>query len=309
MTIGGPFDTTWRWPNIGTPSRVEAEPVPFVTDECRCPACTAAPTAQDLHPLQAITDAPPLVPDDTDRAMHRAAVEAGYASLEGYVANYAPRDTDESRACTCHVDDNPPQPCARKFALSECRAAPARRTILALTGLAGSGKSTAAAHLVNAHGFARVRFAGPLKDMMRALGLTDAEIDGDRKELPCALLGGKTPRHAMQTVGTEWGRNLIDPDLWIRAWQAAVARLPAGQPVVVDDCRFPNEAAAVRAAGGALVRIERTAGGTISLHSSEGQDLGEAIRVRNDGPIVALYMQLDELLLDQVAVGDAPPLR
>lgn len=25
------------------------------------------------------------------------------------------------RGCTCHPDDNPPQPCPRKHALSECR--------------------------------------------------------------------------------------------------------------------------------------------------------------------------------------------
>lgn len=29
----------------------------------------------------------------------------------------------EARPCTCHPDDNPPQPCARRYALAECRAA------------------------------------------------------------------------------------------------------------------------------------------------------------------------------------------
>lgn len=28
----------------------------------------------------------------------------------------------EARPCTCHPDDNPPQPCAQKYALTECRA-------------------------------------------------------------------------------------------------------------------------------------------------------------------------------------------
>ena len=28
--------------------------------------------------------------------------------------------------CTCHPDDNPPIPCAKKFALSECRASAGR---------------------------------------------------------------------------------------------------------------------------------------------------------------------------------------
>lgn len=29
----------------------------------------------------------------------------------------------DARACTCHPGDNPPRPCPRKFALSECRKA------------------------------------------------------------------------------------------------------------------------------------------------------------------------------------------
>src|SRR4051794_965130 len=65
----------------------------------------------------------------------------------------------------------------------------APRTIIAFTGLAGSGKSTAAHHLVNRRGFQRVRFAGPLKAMMASLGLTHEQIEGAEKESPCALLG------------------------------------------------------------------------------------------------------------------------
>ncbi len=29
----------------------------------------------------------------------------------------------DDRICTCHPDDNPPRPCPRKYALTECRAA------------------------------------------------------------------------------------------------------------------------------------------------------------------------------------------
>lgn len=157
--------------------------------------------------------------------------------------------------------------------------APTRR-IVAFTGLAGSGKSTAAKHLIQNHGWKLTRFAGPLKAMMTALGLTYEEIEGSRKELPCELLGGKTPRWAMQSIGTEWGRNLIDPDLWIRAWRAA---LPVRGNVVVDDCRFPNEAAAVRAAGGIIIRVARD--GAVSSaagHSSEGQEIEADFTIRND---------------------------
>lgn len=172
------------------------------------------------------------------------------------------------------------------------------RLILALTGLAGSGKSTAAMHLCDAHGFERVRFAGPLKEMMYALGLSEAEVEGDRKELPCDLLCGKTPRLAMQTIGTEWGRDIIGQDLWIKAWQAAVDRLPAAVPIVVDDCRFPNEAAAVRANGGALIKIIRPgAGAGAAGHSSEGRELGVAMAtVQNDGSVDKFLSRIDQMV-------------
>lgn len=172
------------------------------------------------------------------------------------------------------------------------------RTIIAFTGLAGAGKSTAAMHLVKSRGFERVRFAGPLKAMLAALGLTPAEIDGDRKELPCDLLGGKTPRWAMQTIGTEWGRNLIAPDLWIRAWKVAVDRLPTGVPVVVDDCRFPNEADAVRAAGGVIVRIDRPGAGIASVHESEQHQIAMARILHNTLDERNLREQVDAMLRD-----------
>lgn len=172
------------------------------------------------------------------------------------------------------------------------------RTIIAFTGLAGSGKSTVAQYLVERHGFQRVRFAGPLKGMMAALGCTQEQIDGSEKETPCSLLGGKTPRHAMQTLGTEWGRDLITSDLWIRAWQAAVAKVPAGVPIVVDDCRFPNEGEAVRAAGGVIVRIERPGAGTTSVHSSEQYQIEAIETLRNVADKCDLFALVDVLAMD-----------
>ncbi len=51
---------------------------------------------------------------------------AGFESDE-HIADYmkAWKEADEARACTCHPDDNPPQPCPQKFAYSECVAAAA----------------------------------------------------------------------------------------------------------------------------------------------------------------------------------------
>jgi hypothetical protein len=174
-----------------------------------------------------------------------------------------------------------------------------QRTVVAFTGLAGAGKSTAALHLVERHGYQRIRFAGPLKSMLAALGLSGAEIDGDRKEVPSDLLCGKTPRWAMQTLGTEWGRDIIGVDLWIRAWRAAVDRTLPGSCVVVDDLRFPNEAAAIRAVGGIIVRVDRPgAGAGAAGHVSEGQALPADQSISNSGSIDQLTIAVDAIARD-----------
>lgn len=130
--------------------------------------------------------------------------------------------------------------------------------LLGIAGRAGSGKSTAAQVLIDA-GWHRVKLAGPLKNMLRAIGLSDRHIEGDLKSVSCDLLGGRTPRYAMQTLGTEWGRDLISSTLWLDIAQRDIsAALSEGRSVVIDDVRFQSEAELVRALGGTVLRIERT---------------------------------------------------
>jgi hypothetical protein len=176
--------------------------------------------------------------------------------------------------------------------------------IIALVGNAGAGKSTVADYLIAEHGYQRVKFAGPLKAMLRAIGLDDEEIEGSRKEQPCDLLCGKTPRHAMVTLGTEWGRDLIGVDFWAGLWEEeACAYLNGGWNVVVDDCRFPNELAAVKRRGGVAWRIVRPEheGSSIPCHRSEGglaQHYGEMRTIRNDESIDWLKFKVHRILTE-----------
>lgn len=130
---------------------------------------------------------------------------------------------------------------------------------------AQSGKTTLALGLAG-HGYVRHRFAGPLRAMLAALlecqGMGAEEIrerlDGARKEEPCDLLCGRSARYALQRLGTEWGREAMGREIWVAAAMAAArVDLALGRRVVLDDMRFPNEARAIRDAGGLLVRIAR----------------------------------------------------
>lgn len=144
---------------------------------------------------------------------------------------------------------------------------PKRGRLVALySSMAGSGKSEVANVLMREFGFEPVKFAGPLKAMARGLfdgmGFDAHEIErmleGDLKEVVIPGFATVTPRRVMQTLGTDWGREAIDQDLWIKVARTKIEGLLArGVSVVVDDLRFPNELLFVRAMRGVAVRIVR----------------------------------------------------
>lgn len=120
------------------------------------------------------------------------------------------------------------------------------------------------------------------------LGLTHEQLYGASKGVVDDRYGC-TPRHIMQTLGTEWGRELIHPDVWVRA----MGRRIFSQPVVVADVRFPNEAMLVRNLG-VLIHVEGR-GGIDGDHESEQllDRLEGDLVVRNDGSIEQLHAHLE----------------
>ena len=169
-----------------------------------------------------------------------------------------------------------------------------------------SGKSTAAAALEGI-GYERLPFAGPLKRMVRSLlldlGQSEDEVERamtTEKEEPCILLNSVTPRQLMQTLGTDWGRQMVAADLWARAWKGrALTALGNGRSIVVDDLRFWNEAQAVADFGGVVVRVLRPDGASSSFsdHASEGglEFWPFDHTIVNDGSIADLQQQIMRL--------------
>lgn len=168
--------------------------------------------------------------------------------------------------------------------------------VVGLCGLAGSGKSTVADYMVRKHGYTRVRFAGPLKAMARAVGLSDEHIEGSLKEVPLAMLCGRTPRFFMQRLGKEFGRDLVGEDFWVNLWTAEAGRiLSAGGRIVADDARFENEVERIRDESG-IVGVVDGRGGIAGNHSSEGYRPEADFVLHNGGSLRELYQRIDEVL-------------
>lgn len=157
-------------------------------------------------------------------------------------------------------------------------------TLITISGSKGSGKTTLGKYIEHNLKFTRIPMAKPLKDMLLAMGLTEDHISGDLKEVPTDMLCGRSPRYAMQTLGTEWGRILVGQELWVNMWLRQVA---LHDDVVCDDVRYPNEMAIVKECNGITVSIRRTGFEGADAHTSElhAASMKTDITIWNDGSI------------------------
>ena len=126
--------------------------------------------------------------------------------------------------------------------------------LIGFTGEAGAGKDTAAAGLIADKEYIKIPFADPIKQGINAMTGWDMSQWSDRewKEAIDPELG-ISPRHMAQTLGTQWGRNLINEDLWVKL----TLRKAEGKNVVITDVRFDNEAIAIKEAGGYIIKVHR----------------------------------------------------
>jgi hypothetical protein len=133
--------------------------------------------------------------------------------------------------------------------------------LIGLCGPAGAGKNTVAEFLTDSDGCTLVQmaFADPLYECVSTItGLPVAKLkDRDVKETILPWLG-KSPRQMLQTLGTEWGRGTVHPEIWIRiTMERAKPEMTVGRGVVITDVRFDNEAQAIIDAGGEAWKVTR----------------------------------------------------
>jgi dephospho-CoA kinase len=88
--------------------------------------------------------------------------------------------------------------------------------LIGVTGFARSGKDTVGQILVREHNYVRFAFADPIKKMIADMLEMPLHKLEELKDQQLVHLDGLTPRYLMQTLGTEWGRDMIHKDLWVR---------------------------------------------------------------------------------------------
>lgn len=172
----------------------------------------------------------------------------------------------------------------------------ARPNIIGIAGRARSGKDTVAEFILASIGGYRYSFADPIRAMLVPLGvdMTDPYWQARKEEVIPAL--GVSPRRMMQTLGTEWGRQLIHSDLWLLMAQQRL--INHGPGMIIPDVRFENEAAWVRRHGGMIIHILRPNSKEVEAHASENgvEIMPSDAQLFNTGTLEDLQLVVRELL-------------
>lgn len=203
--------------------------------------------------------------------------------------------------------------------------------IIGVCGFIGSGKDTIADYLVNFHEFRRESFANTLKDAVSSVfGWDRMLLEGRTKEArewreqvdPWWAnrldMPNLTPRLMLQLWGTEVCRKGFHDDIWIASLENKLRN--SRDNIVISDCRFPNEIASIRNAGGQIVWVQRgklpdwhqtaveaNQGSNVArnqlkmmkIHASETSWVGtdfDAV-LDNNGSIDDLYSQIQQLVV------------
>lgn len=167
-----------------------------------------------------------------------------------------------------------------------------RRVIIAFSGKKKHGKSTAAKILSqNLPTATTAAFADALKrEVAEACGISEEYLNAHKENF----------RLIMQGWGTDFRRTLCGRDYWVERMAERIPVLKTQHRfIIIDDCRFGNEAELVRQSGGKVFRVIRPGLDDSDAHESECDldDYQFDDVIINDGDIVRLELAIKTLAL------------
>ena len=176
--------------------------------------------------------------------------------------------------------------------------------IIGLSGWARSGKDTVADYLVEHHGFVKLSLATPMREALYRLNPHIIDIGNMQWTVRQAVdLAGweemkltfPSIRGLMQRMGTEVGREMFGEDFWV---DLVIKEASKYDKVVIADCRYLNEADAVRAAGGQVWRVSRDSAPAANDHDSEHglDEYAFDLKLDNNTTIEELHKFVEDLL-------------
>lgn len=179
--------------------------------------------------------------------------------------------------------------------------------IIGLSGYARSGKDTIADILVSI-GYNKIAFADKLRKALLALNpiisFDTVSNQPIRYKEIIDLVGYERAknlypevRYLLQRLSTQVGRDIINQNIWVDLLISDIERSLSSN-FIISDCRFPNEAAAIKDAGGEIWRVVRPGNEAANQHISEHALEGYAFDhvLLNDGTIEDLSSKVFSLI-------------
>lgn len=178
--------------------------------------------------------------------------------------------------------------------------------IIGITGHARHGKDSTADIIVSHFGYRKHSLADVMKEACRVIfGWTDKHLYGELKEVIDPRYG-ISPRHALQTLGTEWGQyKLAEYDSFKevtgrKLWVNSLLNRVHGDTVIAD-VRFPHEAEAIRERGGFIIRVNRDYPVDLTHESERAvDDIDPDFFVDNFGTLSDLEILVVSMLKDVI---------
>jgi len=174
------------------------------------------------------------------------------------------------------------------------------KRIIGVAGARRAGKDTVSDYLVRQYKFKKMSFAEPLKmGLCAILGIEIEELEELKNLNATHSLLNKTYRNMLETLGTEWGRDQVNKDIWTTLVAERIKNHTGN--IVLSDVRFSNEAKLIRDLGGFVIYVknenaEKAKGSHSCETSLKNSDVD--IEVDNYGTLQQLYESVNYAMRD-----------